>query len=137
MNILETEAKARAAVELFYNNVKATNGNFGAFINELNLLNDYLQQHANSKNDRIYKTATAFKMYFVKEAPKQRSIENIEAKGQAKRLSFKKKYRDYQEEYIILRNRGYSYAGIASYARQHFKVKVSKDSVRNLIKEFE
>ena len=48
-----------------------------------------------------------------------------------------KNYKDYKKEFIILRQRNYSYREIALYASKHFKVKVSKDTVRNFIKEFE
>lgn len=137
MKLLRSEVKARAAVELFYNNVKATEGNFEAFEKEIKTLNEYLQRHANSKNNRMHKVMTAFSLYFNNEAKKKRDIEHIEKVSKAKRLSFKKHYKDYAEEYLILRKRNYSYRTIAEYANKHFKVKVSKDSIRNLLKEYE
>lgn len=137
MKLLRAEIKARAAVEIFYNNVKATEGNYEAFENELKILNEYLQRHANSKNNRTHKSMTAFVLYFNNEVKKKRDIDQIEKTAKGKRLSFKKNYKDYKEEFLILRKREYSYRAIAAYADKHFKVTVSKDSVRNLLKEYE
>ena len=68
---------------------------------------------------------------------KKRDIENIEKRGRVKLLTAKKSFRDFKAEYVILRKRGYSYKAIAEYSKKHLKTKVSKDSIRNLIKEFE
>ena len=137
MKLLRAEVKARAAVEIFYNNVKATEGNYEAFENELIILNGYFQRHANSKNNRTHKAMTAFVLYFNNEVKKKRDIVQIEKTAKGKRLSFKNSYKDYKEEFLILRKREYSYRKIAEYANKHFKVKVSKDSIRNLLKEYE
>jgi len=136
MNLLETEAKARAAIELFYSNTKMTDS-YDGLMKELIILNNYLQKYANIKSNRVNKVMTAFKMYFINEAEKKREINHIVKVSQVKRLSFMKSYKDYKNEFIILRKRGYSYAKIALYSKSHFKVKVSKDTVRNYIKEFE
>ena len=137
MKLLRAEVKARAAVEIFYNNVKSTQGNYEAFENELIILNGYFQRHANSKNNRTHKAMTAFVLYFNNEVKKKRDIVQIEKTAKGKRLSFKNSYKDYKEEFLILRKREYSYRKIAEYANKHFKVKVSKDSIRNLLKEYE
>jgi len=137
MNILKIETQARAGIDLFYQNIKSTETSYENFLKELNLLNSYFQEFAAKNNNRVNKSATAFQMYFKNEIKKKRNIENIEKRGQSKLLSAKKSYRDYKQEYLILRKRGYSYKAIADYSHKHFKVKVSKDSVRNLIKEFE
>ena len=68
---------------------------------------------------------------------KKRDIENIEKRGRVKLLTAKKSFRDFKAEYVILRKRGYSYKAIAKYSKKHLKTKVSKDSIRNLIKELE
>jgi hypothetical protein len=137
MNILKTETQARAGIDLFYQNIKSTETNYEDFLKELNLLNSYFQEFAAKKNNRVNKSATTFQMYFKNEIKKKRNIETIEKRGQLKLLSAKQSYRDYKQEYLILRKRKYSYQAIANYSTQHFKVKVSKDSVKNLIKEFE
>lgn len=137
MNILKTETQARAAIELFYQNIKSTETNYEDFLKELNVLNSYLQQYASKNNNRINKSATAFKMYFTNEIKKKRDIENIEKRGRVKLLSIKRSYKDYREEYLILRKRDYSYKAISDYSTKHFKVKVSKDTIRNFIKEIE
>lgn len=137
MKLLRAEVKARAAVELFYNNIQETRGNYEAFENELKKLNVYLQRHANSKNNRTHKAMTAFVLYFNSEAGKKRNVEQIEKVGKGKRLTYKASYTDYKEEFLILRQRSYSYRAIAEYANKHFAVKTNKDSIRNLIKEFE
>ena len=137
MKLLRAEVKARAAVEIFYNNVKSTQGNYEAFENELKILNEYLQRHANSKNNRTHRAMTAFVLYFYNEVKKKRDIDQVEKTSKGKRLSYKSSFRDYKEEFLVLRKRQYSYRAIAEYANKHFKVKVSKDSIRNLLKEYE
>ncbi len=137
MNILKTETQARAAIELFYQNIKSTETNYEDFLKELNLLNSYLQQYASKNNNRVNKSATAFKMYFTNEIKKKRDVKNIEKRGRVKLLSAKPSYRDHLQEYLLLRKRGYSYMNISTYSSKHLKIKVSKDSIRNLIKEFE
>ena len=137
MNILKIETQARAGIDLFYQNIKSTETSYEDFLKELNLLNSYFQQYASKNNNRINKSATAFQIYFKEQIKKKRNIENIEKRGRIKLLSVKKSYHDYLQEYLILRKRKYSYKAIADYSTQHFKVKVSKDSIRNLIKEFE
>lgn len=138
MKLLRAETKARAAVELFYNNVQSTRGSYEDFEKELKTLNEFLQIHANKRNNRTHKVMTAFIQYFEHEAKKKRKIEQIEKTAKGKRLSHKISYKDYKEEFLILRkSREYSYRAIAEYARKHFKVKVSKDTVRNFLKEYE
>jgi len=137
MNILKTETQARAGIDLFYQNIKSTEGNYEDFLKELNLLNSYFQQYASKNNNRINKSATAFKMYFTNEVKKKRNIENIEKRGQVKLLSAKQSYKQFKKEYLVLRKRGNSYKAISDYSKKHFKVKVSKDTIRNFIREFE
>ncbi len=137
MKLLKIETQARAGIDLFYQNIKSTETSYEDFLKELNLLNAYFQEFAAKNNNRVNKSATAFQMYFKNEIKKKRNIETIEKWGQIKLLSAKKSYKDYKQEYLILRKRGYSYQAIAKYSTQHFKMKVSKDSIRNLIKEFE
>lgn len=137
MKLLRAETKARAAVELFYNNVQSTRGSYEDFEKELKTLNEFLQIHANKRNNRTHKVMTAFIQYFEHEAKKKRKIEQIEKTEKGKRLSHKFSYKEYKEEFLILRKRDYSYRAIAEYARKHFKVKVSKDTVRNFLKEYE
>ena len=137
MNILKIETQARAGIDLFYQNIQSTQTSYEDFLKDLNLLNAYFQKYAAKKNNRVNKSVTVFQIYFKNEIKKKRNIENIEKRGRVKLLSAKKSYRDYKQEYLILRKRNYSYKAIADYSGQHFKVKVSKDSVRNLIKEFE
>jgi hypothetical protein len=137
MNILKIETQSRTGIDLFYQNIKSTETSYEDFLKELNLLNSYFQEFASKKNNRVNKSVTAFQMYFKNEIKKKRNIETIEKRGQSKLLSAKKSYKDYKQEYLILRKRKYSYQAIPNYSTQHFKVKVSKDSVKNLIKEFE
>jgi ATPase subunit of ABC transporter with duplicated ATPase domains len=137
MKLLRAEVKARAAVELFYNNVQATKGNYEVFEQELKTLNEFLQIHANKRNNRTHKVMTAFVQYFNTEAKKKRKIEQIEKIAKGKRLSYKESYKDYLEEFLILRKRQYSYRAISDYAKKHFKIKVSKDTIRNFLKEYE
>lgn len=112
--------------------------------NEILLLNDYqsIQTHldefakffaeqANEKNNRANKSLMGFINYFEQVAPKKRSTEAVQKK--AKLLKPKQSYKDYLSEYQILRARGLSYKAISDYSKQHFKIKVSKETVRTAL----
>ena len=115
--------------------------------NEINLLNDYseIQTHldtfakffteqANEQNNRANKSLMGFINYFNKVAPKKRSTEAIIKKA---KILKPKGYKNYLSEYQILRARGSSYKKIADYSAQHFRVKVSKETIRTALKELE
>ena len=73
--------------------------------------------------------------FFKAEVGKKRDIETVINKAKVKRLSFKKSYKDYIEDYLILSKRGYSSREIASYSEKHFKIKVSKTTINKVLKE--
>jgi len=79
----------------------------------------------------------AFKSYYENEAQSKRTVKAIQSKAKGKRLSYRANYKDYTEDYLILRKRGYSYRDISEYSKLHFKVKVSKDTLRKYLKEVE
>ena len=128
--------QAKAGIELLYNEAKLINDyeELQAF---LNVFFGYFQRIANEKNTAPNKSLIAFKSYYENEAQSKRTVKAIESKAKAKRLSHKANYKDYMEEYLILRKRGYSYRAISEYSRLHFKVSVSKDTLRNYLREVE
>ena len=127
---------AKAGIELLHNETKLITDyeELQAF---LNIFFGYFQRIANEKNTAPNKSLIVFKNYFENEAQSKRTVKSIQGKAKAKRLSYKANYKDYTEEYLILRRRGYSYRAISAYSKLHFKVNVSKDSLRTFLKEVE
>ena len=127
---------ALAGIELLYTETKLINDyeELQAF---LNVFFGYFQRIANEKNTAPNKSLIAFKSYYENEAQSKRTVKAIQSKAKAKRLSYRANYKDYTEEYMILRKRGYSYRKISEYSRLHFKVRVSKDTLRTYLKEVE
>lgn len=127
---------AKAGIELLHKETKLINDyeELQAF---LNIFFGYFQRIANEKNTAPNKSLIAFKSYYENEAHSKRTAKAIQSKAKTKRLSYRANYKDYKEEYMILRKRGYSYRSISEYSRLHFKVKVSKDTLRNYLKEIE
>ena len=133
---LQQFIQAKAGIELLYNEAKLIN-DYEELQTFLNVFFGYFQRIANEKNTAPNKSLIAFKSYFENEAQSKRSTKAIQSKAKAKRLSYRANYKDYTEEYLILRKRGYSYRAISEYSKLHFKVNVSKDTLRTYLKEVE
>lgn len=127
-------AKVKAAVNLLYNEINLLN-DYEEIQSHLNQFMKCYTQQANDKNNRPNKSLMGFINYFNQVAPKKRSIKSISTKGQI--LQHKKTYKDYLSQYQILRARGLSYKEIADYSAQHFKIKISKETIRTNLKELE
>lgn len=121
---------AKAAVELLSKNVSNV-FTYEELQNELNLFMNSFIKDANIKNNRPNKSVIGF-INYLKENKK--SGRNIEAVLSKKSIS-KKSYKDYLPEYILLRNQGLSYQKISEYSKKHYKQSVSKDTIRNALKE--
>ena len=91
----------------------------------------------NAKNDTQSpnRYLVLFQNFLENETPKKRNIENMRRKKIAKNVKKKKNYLDYIGEYQTLRNRGYSYQKISEYSSQFFHQKVSRETIRNILKE--
>ncbi len=125
---------AKAGIELLHNEAKLIT-DYEELQEFLNILFGYFQRIANEKNKAPNKSIIAFKNYFENEAQSKRSVKTIQSKAKTKRLSYRANYKDYTEEFLILRARGYSFRKMSEYARLHFKIKVSKDTLRTYLKE--
>lgn len=124
--------QAKAGIELLHNEAKLIT-DYEELQEFLNIFFGYFQRIANEKNTAPNKSLIAFKNYFENEAQNKRIIKTTQGKAKAKRLSYRASYKDYTEEYLILRKRGYSYRAISQYSKLHFKVKISKDTLRNYL----
>ncbi len=133
---MKHEIKSRAAIQLFFNRTKNTN-NYAELLFELNILNEYINEFAAKKNNRPNKIIVAFSQYYMKEKGNRRDYEKIIKRETEKAVKHKKSYKDYTTELILLKNRGYSLRRISSYAKQHFKIQVSKDTLSKYFKEIE
>jgi len=129
---LQQFIKAKAAVQLLFSEATLITDytELEAF---LNTFSSYILKIANEKNNVGNRNIIAFKSYYENEAGKKRTVKTIEKKSRVKRLSYKTTYKDYVEEYLILRARGYSWRKLASYSQQHLHIKVSKDTLRKYI----
>jgi len=123
---------AKAAVALLNKNVSNI-FTYEELQNELNSFMISFIKDANIKNNRPNKSVMGFINYFREN---KKSGRNIEAVLNKKTIT-KKSYKDYLPEYILLRNQGLSYQKIAEYSKKHYKQSVSKDTIRNALKEVE
>ena len=128
--------KAKAAAQLLHNNLSLIT-NYEELQNELNKFAELFQKDANKKNNRPNKNIIGLINYLNSESKNKRNIESVQKKAKGKRLAHKSTYKDYLEEYVILRNRGYSNQEIANYSYKHFRVKVSKETIRKTLNELE
>jgi len=129
---LQQFIKAKAGIQLLFNEASLIT-DYTELEEFLNTFSKYILKVANERNNVGNKNIIAFKSYYENEAGKKRTVETIEKKSKVKRLSYKSTYQDYTEEYLILRARGYSWRKLAKYSERYFKIKVSKDTLRNYI----
>ena len=129
---LQQFIKAKSAIQLFYNEASLIT-DYTELEQFLNTFSSYILKIANEKNNVGNRNIIAFKSYYENEAGKKRTVKTIEKKSRVKMLSHKMTYKDYTEEYLILRARHYSWRKLAKYSERYFKVKVSKDTLRNYI----
>jgi hypothetical protein len=129
---LQQFIKAKAGIQLLFNEALLIS-DYTELETFLNTFSKYILKVANERNNVGNKNIIAFKSYYENEAGKKRTVESIEKKSRVKRLSYKSTYKDYVEEYLILRARGHSWRQLAKYSEQYFKVKVSKDTLRKHI----
>ena len=126
--------EARTGVELLYNQVQSTT-NYKEILEVLNKFNIYMQKIANDRNEADNRVLIAFATFLHNEANTRRSFERVVNIAKLKKLSHKISWKDYQSEIIILRKRGHSWRELEKYCKDHFKIKVSKDTLRNHLAE--
>jgi hypothetical protein len=126
--------KAKAGVELLHiiTNQCLT---YDELQSELNKFCKYINATSNDKNNRANKSIIAFNEYYDRESAVKRELKTVVEKSRAKKLSQKISYKDYIPEILILKKRGYSLQEISNYCAEHFKVKISKTSVFDLLKK--
>jgi len=129
---LQQFIKAKSGIQLLFNEALLIS-DYTELETFLNTFSKYILKGANERNNVGNKNIIAFKSYYENEAGKKRTVKTIEKKSRVKRLSYKMTYKDYTEEYLILRSRNYSWRKLAEYSERYFKVKVSKDTLRNYI----
>ena len=129
---LQQFIKAKSGIQLLFNEASLIS-NYTELEEFLNTFSSYILKIANEKNNVGNRNIIAFKSYYENEAGKKRTVRNIEKKSRVKKLSHKTTYKDYIQEYLILRQRGYSWRKLAEYSERYFKIKVSKDTLRKHI----
>lgn len=129
---LQQFIKAKSGIQLLFNEASLIS-DYTELEEFLNTFSSYILKIANEKNNVGNRNIIAFKSYYENEAGKKRTVKTIEKKSRVKKLSHKTTYKDYTQEYFILRQRGYSWRKLASYSERYFKIKVSKDTLRKYI----
>ena len=129
---LQQFIKAKSAIQLLFNEASLIT-DYTELEQFLNTFSSYILKIANERNNVGNRNIIAFKSYYENEAGKKRTVETIEKKSRVKKLSHKMTYKDYTEEFLILRSRNYSWRKLAEYSERYFKVKVIKDTLRNYI----
>lgn len=129
---LQQFIKAKAGVQLLFNEALLIT-DYTELEEFLNTFSKYILKIANERNNVGNRNIIALKSYYENEAGKKRAVQTIEKKNRVKKLSYKMTYKDYIEEYLILRARGYSWRKLAEYSQRYFKIKVSKDTLRKHI----
>lgn len=128
--------KAKAAAQLLHNNLSKIS-DYDELQNELNKFYISFKKDANENNNRPNKIIIGMINYLSLESTSSRNLENIKQKARSKKLAHKSTYKDYLEEYIILRARGHSNQSISDYSYKHFKIKVSKETIRKALNRIE
>lgn len=121
--------ECKAGLKLFYEETLLIN-DYEELQNHLNNLASYFEKSQNDKAKN--KNIILFKTYLHNEAEKKSSA-SIKKKKILKNISKKISFKDYLSEYFILRNRGLSYKQISDYSKKHFKISVSKETVRKYL----
>ena len=129
---LQQFIKAKSGIQLLFNEASLIT-DYTELEEFLNTFSKYILKIANERNNVGNRNIIAFKSYYENEAGKKRTVKTIEKKSRVKKLSYKTTYKDYLEEYAILRARGYSWRKLAQYSERYFKIKVSKDTLRKYI----
>ena len=133
---LKQFVKAKSGIQLLFNEASLIS-NYEELETFLNIFSKYILRTANEKNNVGNKNIIAFKSYYENEACKKRTSKNIDKKSKVKKLSYKITYKDYLQEYLILRSRGYSWRQLSEYSEKYFKVSASKDTLRKYVGGFE
>jgi hypothetical protein len=122
---LELEASARIGVKNLNDKISLS-----ANVNDMNIvlnqLLDLVYRYAAKNNNRPNKALKLFSEFSKIELSREEKIK------QQQKL---KTYKDYLPQLQVLRNRGASYQELSNYAKEHFEVKVSRETLRNSLQE--
>ncbi len=127
-NNLEIESKVREGIENFYQNI-CQSENINEIKKEINILLNLSYRYASSKNNRPNKGLKIFQEYNKIELNREQKI------SKQIQINKKKTYKDYLNQFKILRKRGYSYKKISDYAKKELNIKVSSETIRNRLNE--
>ena len=127
---LKIEIEVRAGVEKFYEDIFVAE-NLETIQGHINELLQLSYRYASKKNNRPNKGLKVFQEYFKIQESRESKI-----KKQIKKRE-ELNYKDFIEQFLILRKRGYSYRKIAKYAQAELQLKVSSETIRKSIKDLE
>ncbi len=120
---LELEASARIGVKNLNDRISLS-----ANVNDMNIvLNQLLEliyRYGAKNNNRPSKALKVFSEFSKIEMSREEKV---------KQQSKIKTYKDYLPQLQVLRNRKMSYQELSNYAKEHFKVKVSRETLRNAL----
>jgi len=119
----------KAGVEKFYQDIMASD-NIEDIKKHIDNLLKLTYRYASKKNDRHNKGLKVFEEY-LKTDSRENKIKREVAKQK------KKTYKDYISKFIALRSENYSWQKISDYMKERHNIKVSRETIRQAVKEFE
>jgi len=121
--------KAKAGVEKFYQDIMASNNTEDIKRHIDNLLK-LTYRYASKKNDRHNKGLKVFEEYLKTDTREQKIKRAVEKERQ-------KTYKDYINKFIALRSKNFSWQKISDYMQERHNIKVSRETIRQAVKDFE
>ncbi len=128
MRVEELETKVRAGVKLLNENIELCN-NLEEIQIELNKLLLLSYRYATPQNNRPNKSLKIFTEYLNIEDTREQKVTKQIRRNQ----NNKQAYKDYLDEFLLLRKRGYSYRKIAIYAKDKLSIIISSETLRNAL----
>jgi hypothetical protein len=129
MQHIELEIRSRSGVKLLCENIELCN-NLEEIQAELNKLLLLSYRYATAQNNRPNKALKIFTEYLNIEDTREEKIIKQIRRNQANKQS----YKNYLDEFTLLRKRGYSYRKIAKHAKDKLGITISSETLRNALK---
>jgi len=121
--------QAKAGLKLFYEQTLLIT-DYEDLQNHLNILASYFDK---SQNDQAKNKNVILFIKYLKNEAEKKSATKAKKQSIIKNISHRMNFKDCLEDYEILRARGLSYKAISDYSKKHYKVRVSKETVRKYL----
>ena len=119
----------KAGVEKFYQDIIASD-NAEDIKKHIDNLLKLTYRYASKKNDRHNKGLKVFEEYLKTDSRENKIKRAVEKER-------KKTYKDYISKFIALRSENFSWQKISDYMQEKHNIKVSRETIRQSVKELE